>query len=261
MRKYTETFLVTLLLISLNSCISPETLVSFDEGPKFPKDPQAIANFKPITIQSDDILHITVHSIDPIASQPFNLVDLSRLSGNINRDAMQLSGYLVDNEGYIDFPMLGRIQMNNKTLREAKEMIKSQLIAQDFLNNPVVNIRILNFRIKIMGEVVRPGVYSLANERVSIMEALTFAGDLTQYGRRDSILIVREHQGEQTFGYVNLNSTEIFQSPYFFLQQNDLVYIQPEKTKINTIRDPSQRILPWISAATSLTALIVAILR
>ncbi len=261
--KMNHTLTIIILAITLSSCIQYPALVNFNEGPRFPATPQAMTNFQPLTVQPDDILHITVHSIDPEAVTPFNLVQMNRGGGGgmINREAMQLTGYLVDGEGYIDFPVLGRIKVGELPVRSIKDMIREQLITAGYLKDPVVNIRILNYRVKVMGEVAQPGVYQLPNERVSIMEALTMAGDLTQYGRRDSILIVREQQGEQVFGYIDLNSTASFQSPYFFLQQNDLLYVQPLQTKINTVRDPAQRVLPWISAATSLTALIVAILR
>lgn len=257
--KYTLYLIFVLGLLS--SCISHESLVNFNEGPSFPSTPQGIANFQPLTIQPDDILHILVHSLNQEAVLPFNMIDMSRAGANINRDAMQLNGYLVDEEGYIDFPVLGRIKVSELPIREIKAEISNRLTAGGYLKDPVINIRILNYRVKVMGEVASPGVYQLTNEKVSVMEALTLAGDITQYGRRDSILIVREKEGEQQFGYIDLNSTESFRSPFFFMQQNDLLYVQPERTKINTVRDPSQRVLPWVSAATSLTALIVAILR
>lgn len=249
------------LIVVASSCISYETLVNFDEGPRFPSGEQEILNFEPIKIQKDDILSITVHNIDREAVEPFNLINASGAGGIVNRESLQLTGYLVDQEGNIDFPQLGQLKVVNMTLSEIKEEVRNQLVEKGYLKDPVINVRILNFRVKVMGEVARPGVYPFTNERISIMEVISLAGDLTQYADRDSILIVREQAGEQSFGYINLNASSSFKSPYFFLQQNDLLYIRPLRRKVNTVRDPSQNILPWVSAITSFVAFVIAIVR
>lgn len=254
-------FKITLaLLIVLQSCASYEELVNFNQGPEFPLSPQPVNNYRPINIQPDDILHIVVSSIDPIAAQPFNMLAAANAqsSGNVSRDQLLLNGYLVDREGNIDFPVLGKVNLGGLGIQNAKSILIEKL--RLYLKDPVVNIRLLNFRVNIMGEVLRPGVYSVPNERLSVLEALSMAGDLTPYANRSKILLAREINGERTFGYIDLNSTEIFTSPYFFLQQNDLLYVEPQETKVSAIRDPAQRVLPWISAFTSTAAFIISII-
>ncbi len=251
--------ITTLTLTILASCASHEDLVNFNQGPEFPYSPATITNFKPITIQGDDILHITVHSIDPIAAQPFNSLMATAGAGLNSRDLMELNGYLVDKDGNIDFPVLGKVNIAGLSIQNAKEVLLEKL--RLYLKDPVVNLRLLNFRINITGEVNRPGVYSIPNERVTVLEALGLAGDLTSFANRSRILLTREVNGERTFGYIDLNSTEIFDSPYFYLQQNDYVYVEPLPTKLSTVRDPVTRILPWVSAFTSTAAFLISILR
>ena len=256
--KHVICYLSLIVIFLINSCASHEDLVSFNEGVRFPQRPIPINNSKPIRIQPNDILHIVVFSIDPLAAQPFNTTPTGgSVGGNFNRDALQLNGYLVDQEGFIDFPVLGKIKLGGLDFKEAKGILLQNL--GNYLKDPVVNLRILNFRVNVLGEVSRPGVYSITNDRLTIIEALSWAGDLTQYGRRDSILLSREIDGQRSFGYVNLNDRNIFESPYFYLQQNDVIYVQPNTTKVNVVRDPAQRVLPWVSALTGVAAFIISI--
>jgi polysaccharide export outer membrane protein len=145
-------------------------------------------------------------------------------------------------------------------MEEAKAKILT-LLDPYFETLPIVNLRLLNFRISVNGEVNGPGTFTIPNERVTIIEAVTMAGDFTSYSRRDSVLIVREADGVRTFGYVDFNSADVFTSPYFYLHQNDVIYIRPEKTKIGTVRDPATRVLPWVTTVVSVTAFIISILR
>ena len=258
--RLTSSVCVVLVILLSYSCASHSELVNFDQGPEFPYSPQAISNFKPISIQADDILHITVHSIDPIAAQPFNTINTAGANaGANNRDVLQLNGYLVDQDGMIDFPVLGRVNLGGQTVQGAKDVLLEKL--RLYLKDPVVNLRLLNFRINITGEVRSPGAFSIPNERVTVLEALAMAGDLTPFANRERILLAREINGERTFGYIDLNSSEVFNSPYFFLQQNDLLYVEPLPTKVSTVRDPATRILPWVSAFTSTAAFLISILR
>jgi len=250
--------LVLLLPILGSSCVKYRSLVSYTEGPQLPADPQAIANYKPIVIQANDILHVEISSTSEIAAAAFN--NGSNQSSNGNQQISLLNGYLVDENGNIELPTLGAIQLASLTLAEAKAAIKEALQPY-FTETPIVNIRLLNFKITINGEVRNPGTFTINNGRVTMLEALTLAGDFTSYSRRDSILIIREFNDERSFGYIDFNTSEVFKSPYYYLQQNDVVYVKPQFSKTTIVRDPVSRFLPYVGVLTSLTVLVISIFR
>lgn len=239
-------FLFFLPVFLLTSCVQYRDLLSYNEAPRFPTEPQEITNFEPMVIQSNDILQIGVSSIMPEAAAPFNGV-----SGN---------GYLVDTEGNVTLPTVGNIEVGNLTLEAAKRKVQIKLKPY-FSDPPIVNIRLQNFKINVNGEVGSPTTFTIDNDRITIIEAITRAGDFTPYSRRDSILIIREFNNERTFGYIDFTSPEVFDSPYFYLRQNDVVYVRPQKTKVTTVRDPITRALPYVSIATGLAALIITVSR
>jgi len=177
-----------------------------------------------------------------------------------NAQNLLLNGYLVDSRGEIELPTLGKVKLTGLGLEGAKEKIE-QLLDPYFEEIPLVTVRLLNFRINVNGEVGRPGIFNIDNQSVTLLEALSLAGDLTDYSERDSILIIREADGQRRFGYVNLNSAEIFNSPYFYLQQNDVVYVRPAKRKLALVRDPATRIFTWISAITGIAAFVITLTR
>ena len=220
--------------------------MSYEETPVFPETAQAITNYQPIVIQENDILQITVSSLALEAAAPFN--------------SSNESGYMVDVSGNITLPTLGDIQVKNLTLEEIKAKLKEALQPY-FSETPIVNVRLQNFKVSVNGEVGSPGIFAVANGRITMIEAITRSGDFTPYSRRDSILIIREFNNERSFGYIDFNSAAAFDSPYFYLKQNDVVYVRPNKTKVATVRDPATRILPFISIVTGLTALVLTILR
>lgn len=243
----------TLLLIFLlpflcTSCIKYKDIISYENSPGIPTTPQQITNFKAVVVQPNDILQIQVSSLSELAAAPFN-------SGG-----SEGAGYLVDANGNIELPTLGTMQLKNLTIEEVKEKLKKAL-APYFSDPPIVNVRLANFKINVNGEIGKPGIFNVPNGRMTMIEAITLAGDFTSYSRRDSILVVREFNNERTFGYVDFNSAEVFESPYFYLQQNDVIYIKPSKYKTTTIRDPATRILPFVSLTTGVAALLFTILR
>ncbi|MEM6963170.1 MAG: polysaccharide biosynthesis/export family protein [Bacteroidota bacterium] len=245
-------FLVMTALMS--SCTSYQSLLSYNEYPQIPKEPQLITNFKPLTVQPSDILRIRISSIDPKAVAPFS-------TASTDREGTSASGYdeyLVNSEGMIEFPTIGKITVKGLRIEEVKATILEQLTPY-FSQPPIIQVRLTNFRVNVNGEVGSPGSFAVFNDRFTIIEAITRAGDFTSYSRRDSILIIREQDGVRDFGYVNFNSSDIFSSPYFYLQQNDVVYVRPTKAKVNSVRDPSSRVLPWISAGVSVAVLIFTI--
>lgn len=247
MKNWTRLLLV-LLPFFCTSCIKYKDLISYENSPGFPTTPQQITNFKPAVVQPNDILQIQVSSSLELAAAPFNA------SGEGGGE------YLVDANGNIELPTLGTLQLENLTIVEVKEKLKKEL-APYFSEAPMVNVRLANFKVNVNGEVGNPGIFTVPNGRMTMIEAITLAGDFTSYSRRDSILVVREFNNERTFGYIDFNSAAAFESPYFYLQQNDVVYIKPSKYKTTTVRDPVTRILPFVSLTTGVAALLFAILR
>lgn len=254
-------------LASLSSCVSHADLMNFNaEG--FPQDKtEEIINAMELKIQPEDLLRITVHSADPKAAQPYNLENIQQGNG---MQALQqqpgqgnqlelFMGYFVDQQGFIDFPGLGRIQVGGLTLDGAKFKVYEQL--QPFLKDAVVNIRFLNFKVTLSGEVNAPGTIRLTNKRVTLLEAIGQAGDLTPYANRTNILIIREQNGERQYARLNLQTADIYASPYFYLQQNDFIYVEPLRIRVATVADPAQRIISYSTAALSLISIIIALTR
>lgn len=257
-----------ILALSLASCVSHQELINFNEANLPENQPEAIVNAMNLTIQPEDLLRITVHSFDPLAAAPFNLEpqgqqNLQQIGNQVgqggNYTLELFMGYLVDQEGYIDFPVLGRIPVEGLTIEEAKMKIYELL--QPYLKDPVVNMRYLNLKITILGEVQGPGVQRLSNKRVTLLEAIGMAGDLTDYANRNNILIIREEEGRRTYTRLDLQSAEVFTSPYFYLQQNDVIYVEPIQARVATVADPAQRIISYASAGLSIITLIIALTR
>ncbi|WP_026135882.1 polysaccharide biosynthesis/export family protein [Nafulsella turpanensis] len=225
-----------LLLVSLLSCSKRNLLYFSSTEERAVKMEHHINNSNNIDpkIQPNDLLSITVTSLSAEANVLFNkgeVIPVGNSGGYSNNGPNVYSeGYLVDKEGFIDFPVLGRIQLGGITKAEAKARINSKLVR--YLKEPVVNIRFLNFRVTVVGEVSRPSTFTIPSEKITILEALGMAGDLTIYGKRENVLLIREEGGEKTLVRLNLNSKELLDSPYFYLQQNDVIYVEPNKAKI-----------------------------
>lgn len=184
------------------------------------------------TIQADDILDITVTSLSPEANSLFNIgtmPNVNTLERNMSIHTPTSSGFLVDAQGFIDYPILGKIKLGGLTKEEAKQELQNLL--QDYLKDPIINIRFLNYRITVIGEVTRPSTFILPSEKINILTALGMAGDLTVFGKRENILLIREEDGKRIMARLNLNDKEVLNSPYFYLQQNDIIYVEPVKSK------------------------------
>jgi polysaccharide export outer membrane protein len=215
-----------------------------------------------------DVLTITVSTVNPEASAPFNLIvhpTLTSTSSNVSTSGGSLQTYLVDNKGLIDFPVLGSLQVGGLSKSECEKMIHDKLLP--YLNateNPVVTVRMSNYKISVLGEVNKPGMFTVSNEKINILEALAQAGDLTIYGVRDKVKLIRESaSGKKEIIRINLNDAEIINSPYYYLQQNDIVYVEPNKVKArnSTIGQSTTLWLSGTSILVSLASLIVNILR
>ncbi len=242
---------------SFQSCVSYESLVNYgDESGQVLTT--SIENAPKIIIQPFDVLSVKVHASDEEAAAPFNLISDTEGAAGYNLELIQLDGYLVDEGGFIDFPTLGKIEIAGLTIEEAKKLLLNELVPH--LVNPVVNIRHLNFKVTVSGEVIRPGTFTVFDNRISLPEALSLAGDLTDYANRESILIVREQSGERSLHRVNLLSASLFQSEFYYLKQNDLVYVEPVKAKTGAVRDQTSKTIPVVTAAATLIAVVVGTL-
>ena len=206
-------------------------------------------------ILTDDRLSITVSALDPNAVAIYNLPFVSFASPGSDQiyASPVLQSYLVNSQGNINFPVLGEIKLEGLTLTEAGNLIKSKLA--EHVADPIVNIQFVNFRITVLGEVLRPGQFPVTNERVTILDALGLAGDMTAYGRRDNVLLTRNNNGKLEFARINLTSDEVFKSPYFYLQQNDVIYVEP-----NTVKSISSQDIPlYLSSLSTLATLVTLI--
>ena len=217
-------------------------------------------------IMPKDLLTITVSTTDPEAAVPFNLtipnaISLSQSNSLTSQPVLQQ--YLVDNEGNIDFPVLGKLHIGDMTKTDVEKMIQQKL--QPYLKEtPIVNVRMVNYKISVMGEVAKPGTFTVSNEKINVLEALAMAGDLTIYGIRDNVKLIREdEQGRRSIYTLNLNDANLVLSPYYYMQQNDILYVTPNKAKAKN-SDIGNSTTLWVSATSimvSIASLIVNIVR
>lgn len=215
-----------------------------------------ITNYVP-KLQNGDILSIMVSSLSPEASAMFNPYLAAQLGSAMPSQTNNLTpvfGYLIDEEGFITLPLVGKLKVSGLTTKEATHSITAQL--DKYLQQPTVNVRILNFRVSILGEVARPSVYTIPNEKITLPEALGLAGDLTIYGQRNNVLIVRETEGKREFSRIDLTKRDLFNSPYYYLHANDVIYVEATKGKV-TSTDRTVQIAPIILSGLSLLTVII----
>lgn len=218
-------------------------------------------------IMPKDLLSITVNTTDPQAAAPFNLTvqtPINAAQTNVYATSSPtLQQYLVNNEGEIDFPVLGRLHVGGLTKNEAEKLIREKL--KPYLKEtPIVTVRMANYKISVLGEVARPGSFTVSNEKVNVLEALAMAGDMTVYGVRTNVKLIREDaEGKREIIPLDLTKSDLVLSPYFYLRQNDILYVTPNETKAKS-SDIGTTTTTWISATSiliSLASLIVNILR
>jgi polysaccharide export outer membrane protein len=243
-----------LMIFSFTSCKSTKELVYFGniQDTLIRKDS---IDLEPV-IQRGDLLSITVSSLNPEASQIFNTPNFASITSySATGNGSQSSGYLVNQDGFIQFPVMGNIKAAGLTKKQLKDNILKNLTDNKLLVDPIVNVRFINFRVTVLGEVAHPTVVSVPGEQITIMEALGLAGDLTLYARRDNILLIREESGQRIVKRLNLNSSDILKSPYYYLKSNDIVYAEPNKVKAGATSD-AKLWLPVIFSG--LTLLVIA---
>jgi polysaccharide export outer membrane protein len=260
---YLNVFLFLGMVVSLSSCADQKKIAYFQKGVNQSDTIDVAAAYVP-TIQPGDILSIYNNSLNSAASSFFNPYNnpstttpdaLPAGAAAPTLTQSSASGYLVDASGSIDFPLLGTFKLAGLTTAEARELIKTKL--KLYVKEPTVSVRFLNYKISVMGEVLHPSVYIIPNEKVTLPEALSMAGDLTIFAKRENVLIVRDNNGKKEFGRVNLNTRELFTSPYYYLHSGDLVYVEQGKGK-SAQSDQTYRILPIILSALSFIAIIVS---
>ena len=216
-------------------------------------------------IMPKDLLTIVVSCTSPELAAPFNLTIASPSNLSIQYTTTQpvLQQYLVDNEGKISFPVLGALTVGGLTKKQAEQLIVDKLKPY-MKENPIVTVRMVNYKISVIGEVARPGIFTISNEKVNLLEALAMAGDMTVYGLRDNVKLIREDaNGKQQIVTLDLNNAETILSPYYWLQQNDIVYITPNKAKARN-SDVGNSTSLWFSATSilvSVVSLLVNILK
>lgn len=254
--KYASLIVFIAASLLFSSCASQKQIVYFQKGIN-QGDTTTIAKAFIPTIQPGDLLGVYVSSLSPAASSFFNPYAAAPASDNASSLGGTSStggqgapqGYLVDNSGSIELPLLGPLKVSGLSTTQAKNVIKERL--QKYLKEPTVNIRFLNYKISVMGEVNKPAVYVIPNERVTLPEALSMAGDLTIYGKRTNILIARDNNGKKEFGRVDLTSREVYNSAYYYLRANDIIYVEPSQARIQQ-SDPIFRFIPIVLSSISL---------
>ena len=264
MKKISYFFLAAVAVLAVTSCSTPKNVAYIQNSDSI--DYAKSEYLYDARIMPKDILTITVNTVNPEASEPFNLIVRNTLrGGSVGTSVGSLQTYLVDNNGCIDFPVVGTLQVGGLTKSMCEKLIHDKI--QRYMNaeeNPIVTVRMSNYKISVIGEVNRPGMFTVGNEKINIFEALAQAGDLSIYGVRDRVKLIRENaKGRKEIHTVNLNDANIVNSPYYYLQQNDVVYVEPNQVKArNSAIGTSTTI--WISvtgALVSLASLIVNILR
>lgn len=209
-------------------------------------------------IQPDDLLRITVTSLSPESNLLFNAGVLNPDNYRISGTETLNDGYLVDKNGEINFPVLGKVKLAGLTKPEAIEAMSVKI--REYVKDPIVNIRFMNFKITVIGEVNKPASFTVPTEKINILEALGLAGDMTPYGKRENVLIIREKDGVRTATRLNLNQNSVLSSPYYYLQQNDVVYVEPDTIKA-VQASTNQRSLTLLGISTSLVISLLFNLR
>lgn len=246
----------------LTGCVSSKQLTYFQDDVNRMAIPSAATRYVP-KVQPGDVLAVQVSSLNAEASSffnPYTAIAVADRSGQPvqvtpTTPLPSQNGYLVDNNGAIELPMLGKVVVAGKTVTEVKDQLRGML--GEYLKEPTVNVRNLNFRISVMGEVSRPSLFTIPNEQITLLEALSLSGDISIYGRRDNVLIIREENGQRTFGRVDLTRRDLFTSPYYYLHPNDVVYVEPGRVRAATA-DRSTQLAPILLSALSFLAIIAS---
>lgn len=252
--------LKVILCLLLVGCASPKEIVYLQDAEN--QGIQKIDRKYEAVIHEDDLLSIIVSSKDAELAMPFNMPLVTVQIDGSKYNQQRVLGYQVDKNGDIDFPVLGKLKVGGLTRTELTELIKHRLVSGDYIKDPVVTVQFQNFKVSVMGEVARPGSFNVAGDRITLLEALSMAGDLTIYGRRDRVAVIREENGRRTVKYHVLRKADVFKSPYYYLRQNDVVYVEPNKTKAGQSGiNQNNSVGVWVSVVSLLTTVAVLIFK
>lgn len=248
-------FLMLVSLMIVSSCSSYQKIPYFQDLKQTDIESQNISNYTPPVVTPGDILAINVSSRNPESSAVFNY-NLNTVSGSASVTSENpVIGYLVDDNGDIFLPYIGAVNVAGKNITEVRDGIGKKLTS--LYKDPVVNIRIVNFKVSIMGDVQRPDVYTLQNERTTITQALSLAGDLNITAKRTNVLLIRNENGKRVFVRMNLTSKKLFESPYYYLKNNDEIYVEPDRTKYATV-DRGYRTATLLLSGLSIIAIVLS---
>lgn len=250
------------LCACLSSCVSSKELVLYQNSGVGTDTIAILPRYIP-TIKAGDVLSVQVSSLSPEASaffNPYSMITMAERSGMPQQvtpttPMAYTPGYLVNEDGQIELPLAGRLSVQGLTNTQAAAKIKQKLL--EYLKEPTVNVRNMNFQISISGEVARPSLFSIQNEQISLPAALGLAGDITIFGKRNNILVIREENGQRTFNRVDLTKRDLFKSPYYYLHPNDIVYVEPNKARVANA-DRTYQLLPIFLSALSLITIVVS---
>ncbi|HEX8609437.1 MAG TPA: polysaccharide biosynthesis/export family protein [Pedobacter sp.] len=242
--KFTNCLMLCVLLfvLALTSCTSYKKIQYFQDVKYSNGNPEPITNYKPITIQPSDILSVSVTSLNPLA---------------YNDSIGRVVGYSVDIDGNIKLPLLGKVKVGGQTTAAAEDQIQGKL--KPFLKNAEVIVHMRNFKVSVMGDVASPNVYNVVTDRITITEALSMAGDLNVTAKSNNLLLVRETDGQREYIPIDLTSAKLFNSPYFYLKHNDMIYVQPDKTKYAAV-DGGYRTYSLVLSGLSIIAVLITTL-
>lgn len=259
---------VLLFVLLLGACSVPKDVVYFQGVDELtPEQVSKMSQTYNTKICPDDLLSISVSAWDPTVVTPFNppVFSYSQPGEEPVQSSQSMYSYLVDKEGSINFPVLGKVKVEGLTKQEVSGLLQEKI--SKYVQDPLVNVQILNFKVMVLGEVARPGGLSVKNDRISILDALGYVGDVTINGDRKNILVVRDMNGKKEFGRLDLTGTDLFASPYFYLKQNDVVYVEPNDAKKKNSRYSQAQqynltiFSSILTAVSVITSVLVAIIK
>ena len=244
---------VALCAILVTSCATKQDVVYFQNTGDF----ETLVDKNSITpkFKVDDVLSIYVSTLDNEASAPFNLFR-GGSEGGLRPEQVD---YLIDKDGEIDFPVIGKIKVSGLSSEELRVMLREQL--SEYLKDPIINIRLRNFTVTVLGEVNRPGTYPVEGERISILEALGLANDLTIKGKRENVMVIRDFDGTKVYHRINLKRKEAMSSPVYYLTQNDVVYVEPNKSAITASSLDNRATIALSIASILITSTVILLTR
>ncbi|MDR2496220.1 MAG: polysaccharide biosynthesis/export family protein [Tannerellaceae bacterium] len=261
------------LLLLAASCAAPKDVVYFQNIDALAEQQKALMNHSYSSrIAPDDILSIIVTSQSPEVATPFNpplytytIPQQERVVNNSSgipmptaqlSNSSELTSYQVNSDGDIKFPVLGRFHVAGFSKQEVENRLQEEI--RRYVPDAIVHVRVQNFKVSVMGDVLQPGIVPVQNERITILEALARAGDMTINGSRTNVLVIRDYNGEKEYGRIDLSSPDVFSSPYYYLRQNDIVYVEPNKARQKSARSSAGENLTIMTFSAVISAISAA---